>query len=79
MNRRSLILSALAAPFVARTPGLLMPVKPVRNPLLIPVMPGTLYYVPNRPEWLVWDGARWTPCIPPSQRAGCSPLAGVLA
>lgn len=30
MNRRSLILGALAAPFVARVPGLLMPVKPVR-------------------------------------------------
>lgn len=32
MQRRSLILSALAAPFVARVPGLLMPVKPVLRP-----------------------------------------------
>lgn len=29
MNRRSFLLSALAAPVVIRTPGLLMPVKPV--------------------------------------------------
>ncbi len=30
MQRRSLIRTALAAPFIARTPGLLMPVKPLR-------------------------------------------------
>ncbi len=34
MQRRSLILTALAAPFIARTPGLLMPVRPWRGAIV---------------------------------------------
>lgn len=49
MQRRSLILSALAAPFVVRTPGLLMPVKPV--PAFIPVPVAIV-------QWSSGDG-RW--------------------
>lgn len=74
MQRRGLILAALAAPFVARTPGLLMPVRPVR-PMsrIVPLMldlwpalpsPGACYFDTAFGEIRTWDGARWLPSTP---------------
>ncbi len=74
MQRRSLILTALAAPFIARTPGLLMPVRPGRRTLpIVPLRldlwpsappPGACYFDTVFGEIRTWDGACWLPSTP---------------
>ena len=68
MQRRSLILSALAAPFVVRTPGLLMPVRPTRVVhhawwlgTVEPINParGELWFDTTRNAAKVFTGTGW--------------------
>lgn len=77
MQRRSLILTALAAPFVVRTPGLLMPVRPVRpagvkrwvcwHGPIAPVDPprGELWFDTSRNVLRVFTGKTWGVVVTP--------------